>query len=215
VLPLMLVAGAAWVAAISTFNVSAQRAAPGWVRGRVIASYRVTYMGSMAVGSVLWGLLADRVGAGAALAVAAVLLAAGVGLAAQWRLGQVEGLDLRPRRDRAVPVLAEPVEPDRGPVLVTLEYRVAPERQEEFLRLLHRYGRLRRRDGALRWGVYRDSAHPDVLVETFLADSWEDHLRQHERMTMADRALDRQLRALQEAATGPVVQHYLYARPQG
>lgn len=64
VLPLMLVAGAAWVAAISTFNVSAQRAAPGWVRSRVIASYQVTYMGSLAVGSVLWGLLADRVGAG-------------------------------------------------------------------------------------------------------------------------------------------------------
>jgi MFS family permease len=213
VLPLMLVAGAAWVAAISTFNVSAQRAAPGWVRGRVIASYQVTYMGSMAVGSAVWGLLASRVGAGPALAMAAALLGVGGGLAARWRLGRIEGLDMRPRRDWAAPVLAESVEPDRGPVLVTLEYRVPSERQPEFLRLLHRYGRLRRRDGALRWGVFRDSARPEVLIETFLANTWQDHLRQHARMTMADQALDRRLRALQEDTAGPLVHHYLYARP--
>jgi len=45
------------------------------------------------------------------------------------------------------------------------------------------------------------------------ADSWEDHLRQHVRMTMTVQALDRRLRALQEDGTGPVVRHYLYARP--
>jgi len=88
---------------------------------------------------------------------------------------------------------------------------VRPDRQPEFLELLHQYGRLRRRDGALRWGVFRDSARPDVLVETFLASTWEDHLRQHERMTVSDQALDRRLRSLQEDEAGPVVSHYVYA----
>ena len=125
----------------------------------------------------------------------------------------IEGLDLRPRRDWAQPITTEGVEPHAGPVLVTLESRVRPERQPEFLELLHRYGRLRRRDGALRWGVFRDSARPDVLVETFLADSWEDHLRQHERMTVSDQELDRRLRSLQDDGSGPVVSHYLYAAP--
>jgi MFS family permease len=213
VLPTMLVAGAAWVAAISTFNVSAQRAAPAWVRGRVIASYQVTYMGSMALGSAAWGVLANRLGLSATLVVAAALLAAGAGLALRWRLDPIEGLDLRPRRDWAQPVVTDDVEPRTGPVLVTLEYHVRPERQPEFLELLHQYGRLRRRDGALRWGVFRDSARPDVLVETFLASSWEDHLRQHERMTVSDQALDRRLRSLQENGSGPVVSHYVYAAP--
>jgi MFS family permease len=211
VLPMMLVAGAAWVAAISTFNVSAQRAAPAWVRGRVIASYQVTYMGSLALGSAAWGVLAGRLGLSVTLVAAAVLLAAGAALALRWRLGPIESLDLRPRRDWAQPVVTEDVEPRTGPVMVTLEYRVRPERQPEFLELLHRYGRLRRRDGALRWGVFRDSARPDVLVETFLADSWEDHLRQHERMTVSDQALDRRLRSLQEDGSEPVIRHYLYA----
>jgi MFS family permease len=211
--PMMLAAGAAWVAAISTFNVSAQRAAPAWVRGRVIAAYQVTYMGSMALGSAAWGVLAGRLGLSATLVLAAALLAAGAALALRWRLGPIEALDLRPRGDWAQPVVTDDVEPRTGPVLVTLEYRVRPERQPEFLGLLHQYGRLRRRDGALRWGVFRDSARPDVLVETFLADSWEDHLRQHERMTMSDQALDRRLRSLQGDGSGPVVHHYVYAPP--
>jgi MFS family permease len=213
VLPMMLAAGVAWVATISTLNVSAQKAAPAWVRGRVIASYQLTYMGSMALGSAAWGLLAGRLGLSATLVIAAALLAAGAALALRWRLGPIEGLDLRPRRDWAQPVVSEDVEPRTGPVLVTLEYRVRPERQADFLQLLHRYGRLRRRDGALRWGVFRDSARPDVLVETFLADTWEDHLRQHERMTVSDQALDRRLRSLQDDGAGPVVRHYVYAAP--
>jgi TolB protein len=145
--------------------------------------------------------------------VAAALLAAGAALTLRWRLDQIEGLDLRPRRDWAQPVVTEDVEPRTGPVLVTLEYHVRPDRQPEFLELLHQYGRLRRRDGALRWGVFRDSARPDVLVETFLASTWEDHLRQHERMTVSDQALDRRLRSLQEDEAGPVVSHYVYASP--
>jgi len=73
---LMPAAGAAWVCAISTFNVSAQLASPEWVRGRVLASYQVTQMGSLAVGSALWGAVATRLGLAPALAVSALLLAA-------------------------------------------------------------------------------------------------------------------------------------------
>jgi hypothetical protein len=156
----------------------------------------------------------SRLGLSATLMVAAALLAAGVALALRWRLDPIEGLDLRPRRDWAQPVMTEDMEPRTGPVLVTLEYHVRPEQQPEFLELLHQYGRLRRRDGALRWGVFRDSARPEVLVETFLASSWEDHLRQHERMTVSDQALDRRLRSLQEDGSGPVVSHYVYAAPR-
>jgi hypothetical protein len=65
----------------------------------------------------------------------------------------------------------------------------------------------------VRWGVFRDSAQPDLLVEAFLAESWEDHLRQHERMTVSDRALDQRLRSLLEDEAGPVVHHLLYAAP--
>jgi len=103
---LMLVAGASWVCALSTFNVSAQRAAPRWVRGRVMASYQVAYMGAMAVGSTLWGAIATRAGVGPAMVVGAVALAGTASLARWWRLDQIgfeEADDVVPAR---VPALA-------------------------------------------------------------------------------------------------------------
>jgi quinol monooxygenase YgiN len=78
------------------------------------------------------------------------------------------------------------VEPEEGPVLVTVEYRVYPERSQEFVRVMHEFGRIRRRDGAARWGLFRDLADPTRYLETFLVESWAEHLRQHERLTMAD-----------------------------
>jgi MFS family permease len=85
-LVLMPAAGMAWVCGMSTFNVSVQLAAPGWVRGRVLASYQMTQAGSLAVGSAVWGAVATRQGVAPAMAVAALLLAVGGILALRWRL---------------------------------------------------------------------------------------------------------------------------------
>ena len=49
--------------------------------------------------------------------------------------------------------------------------------------------RTRRRDGAIRWGVFQDTADPRRFLETFVVESWAEHLRQHQRVTMSDRVL--------------------------
>jgi hypothetical protein len=36
-------------------------------------------------------------------------------------------------------------------------------------------------------GIFRDLAQPDRYVETYIVDSWAEHLRQHERSVAADR----------------------------
>src|SRR6266478_4832625 len=97
----------------------------------------------------------------------------------------------------------------RSPVLVTLEYRVNRDQSQEFLEAIHEYGRVRRRDGAYRWGVYRDLEDADRYVETFLIRSWAEHLRQHERSTKADREVEDRLRTY---VTGvPKVRHLVAA----
>jgi hypothetical protein len=73
----------------------------------------------------------------------------------------------------------------RGPVLVTIEYFVVQEMMAEFVEAIHEYGRIRLRDGAYRWGVYRDTERADRYVEIFLVHSWAEHLRQHERQIYA------------------------------
>src|SRR5207245_2556659 len=85
-------------------------------------------------------------------------------------------------------------EQDRGPVLVTVEYRIDPAQRALFLAALDRLGEERRRDGAYRWGVFEDAADPTRFVETFLVESWLEHLRQHARVTNADRVLQTEVR---------------------
>ena len=79
------------------------------------------------------------------------------------------------------------------PGALTVEYDLAPENAKEFIKAIRRYGRVRRRDGASRWGIFHDRETPDRYVETFIVSSWAEHLRQHERMTLADRELEERL----------------------
>ena len=101
------------------------------------------------------------------------------------------------------------VDLQRGPVLVTVEYAVIPEREAEFVAAIHKYARIRRRDGAYRWGIYRDTEVRDGYLEIFLVNSWAEHLRQHERQTQADRELEQRLSSC--VAADPKVRHLIYA----
>lgn len=61
-------------------------------------------------------------------------------------------------------------------------------------------------DGAL----YRDTEHPGHYIETFIVESWVEHLRQHERVTSADRELEENVRRFESK---PIkVRHFIYAR---
>ena len=101
---------------------------------------------------------------------------------------------------------------DEGPVLVTVEYRVNREGTREFLEAIHEYGRVRRRDGASRWGIFWDLEDADRFVETFIVSSWAEHLRQHERSTNADREVEDRL---QTDVTGEPNVRHLVAAPEG
>ena len=70
-----------------------------------------------------------------------------------------------------------------------VEYRIRPDDRAMFLAALTRLAGERRRDGAFDWDVFEDLARPGRFVETFMLDSWIEHLRQHARVTQADREL--------------------------
>ena len=110
-----------------------------------------------------------------------------------------------------MPVVVKEIGDDllQGPVMVTIEYVVPREREAGFLEAIHKYGRMRRRDGAYRWGIFRDTAVADHYLEVFLVNSWAEHLRQHERQTQADRHLEERLRGY--TAAEPKVRHLIYS----
>lgn len=203
----MLAAGFAWIAMLSTLNVGAQRSSAGWVKARALAVYLVVFYGAMAAGSAVWGQLAARLGVGQALFLAAVGMALASASALRWRLGDSPDLDLAPSLHWAEPAYAP--QADRGPVLATIEYRIAPEDCEAFLREMPELRRVRRRVGALTWAVYEDSEEPGRWLETFVAESWLDHLRQHRRVSRHDQAIQARVDALHRGAAPPRVRHLI------
>jgi MFS family permease len=205
----MLVAGAAWIVFISVMSALVQSLAPDWVRARVLSIFMLVFQGGLAAGSALSGAVAARAG------IQHALLWAGLGIVATTALGLVARLpdattDVSPWNHWRMPAIVKDLRPelDAGPVLVTLEYRVNHDQSEAFLEAIHEYGRLRRRDGAYRWGVYRDLEDENRYVETFLIRSWAEHLRQHERSTKADREVEDRLQAY---VTGVPKVRYLVA----
>jgi len=95
-------------------------------------------------------------------------------------------------------------------VLVTVEYRIASEKRDSFLLAIRDLGQQRRRDGAYAWDVFEDAAEEGRMVETFLVESWLEHLRQHERVTNADRVLQDAILRFHAEGT-PKVTHLIAA----
>jgi len=207
---LLAAAGVAWLTVMSSFNVAAQTIAPAWVSARVLGTYLLVSQGGLAAGSFAWGAVADRLGLPAALALAAGGLVLGLAVAPVWRLKPGERLDVRPSAHLAEPpsVLGE-IEPSRGPVLVIAEYRVRPEHAAEFAEAMQAVRIVRRRDGAATWGLFEDPTDPGRYLETFIIHSLGEHLRQHERGTMSDKAIEE--RALRLADGPPEVRHLIAA----
>jgi MFS family permease len=194
-----LLGGVAWVICLSSFNVAAQSALPAWVRARGMGFYLLTVQGGTAAGAALWGIVADRSDVRVALGGAAATTAAGTVVALRYRLGWGERLDLRSAPYTSEPTLVIEPRPEHGPVLVTVEYAVAEPKIDAFARAMRKVGRVRRRTGARRWGLWRDPSHPERFLETFVTDSWEEHLRQMQRVTATDRKLEDEARALADA----------------
>jgi MFS family permease len=206
-----LIAGASWIAAVSSLNVSAQVALPEWVRGRGLAMYVMVMFGALTIGSAIWGELATVTGLPAALAFAAVGAVIAIPLTWRCKLQTGANVDFSPSMHWPAPITTYEIEPDRGPVLVTIEYRIDPKNREAFLRALGRYSRERLRDGAYSWGIFEDPAVEGRFIETFLTDSWLEHLRQHQRVTKADRMLERAVRRFQ-VGEGPQTTHLVGAQ---
>jgi MFS family permease len=205
---ILLILGAAWIIALTTMNGVAQSVLPNWVRGRALAIYLTVFNGAMTIGSLGWGFVAQETGVPMALVISAAgLIVAGLIMhRVKLPLGEA---DLVASNHWPEPLTSEPIEHDRGPVLILIEYRVAKEDKSKFLHALSRLSHERRRDGAYAWGVTEDAANPELIVEWFLVESWAEHLRQHQRVSHTDADVQSDVMHFHIGPEKPVVRHFL------
>jgi MFS family permease len=207
----MVFSGAAWLVIVSIFNVAIQIAVPAWVRARVLAVYMLVFAGGLSGGSAAWGAIATHQGIKAALLFSAGGLVLALLAAIRFRIILDEDSDLTPSLHWPEPHLILEPRPEQGPVLITIEYLIELRQSSQFAQAMRALSVIRRRDGAIRWGLFQDAANPGRFLETFIVETWMEHRRQHERMTVADRSIEEQAFAFHIGDGRPRVDHLLYA----
>ena len=215
----LVFSGFCWTSSMATLNTSVQVSVPAWVQARALGTYQMTFQGGMALGAILWGFIAEHTSTPTALATAAAGFAISFPIVHRFKILQGGIPDNTPHLSKnAAPQLPPFPEADSsdpalaGPVRISIDYRIPLENYAEFTRAIHQLSGVRLRDGALRWGIYRDAANPEHLNETFIMESWLDYLRSRERFTAADNAIRDRVRALHQDEVPPVISHQIYAR---
>ncbi len=221
VIPVLMLSGFAWTSTMSTLNTSVQLSVPAWVQARALGTYLMTFQGGMAFGSITWGFVAEHTSTPIALAASAVGLGLSYPLIRRFHILRGPLPDHTPHfssrpAPQPVPFPADEHQEDDpihvGPVRVSIDYRIPPENYVEFTHAIHQLRGVRLRDGAIRWGIYRDAIDPERLNETFVMESWLDYLRSRERITAADEAIRARVRALHKGDDPPSISYQIYAR---
>jgi len=208
--PAMAVAGMAWISTANSLTLAAQMALPNWVRARGMSIYQMALMGGSAAGAALWGQVASLTSVMASVIAAAVF--GPLLLLATRRLsvggGDDEDLSVVPPTARS-PAPAIDIQPEDGPVMVTVEYLIDPARAREFGAVMQQTRRARLRQGALSWGLFRDAAVPGRYIEYFVDETWVEHQRRLERFTVADEGLRGRRLAFHVGDQAPRVTRYV------
>ena len=208
--PAMVVAGMVWLSVANSLTVAAQMALPDWVRARGMSIYQMALMGGSASGAALWGYVAGQTSVPVSLVCAAIV--GPVLLLATRRISVGGSVDEDLSPARASGAVAPPVieiRPDEGPVMVTVEYQIDPSRADEFAAVMRETRRARLRQGALSWGLFRDTALVGRYIEYFVDESWVEHQRRLERFTAADVGLRERRLQFHIGTDPPRVQRYI------
>ncbi|WP_426411725.1 MFS transporter [Bradyrhizobium ganzhouense] len=209
----LVLAGAVWMMTWVLFSIGVQLSAPRWVAGRSLAAYQAASSGGIAVGSWAWGHVTDVAGVDVALLVSASLLIASPLLGLWLPMPRIRARGEEPEMLED-PKVRLALTGRSGPLVVEVEYRVAQENARPFHNLMQEVQRFRQRNGAYGWSIARDIADPELWTERYHCPTWLDYLRQRNRATHSERALDRKAAAF-HIGPEPVRVRRMLERPFG
>lgn len=199
--PALLVAGSCWIAVLATYNTSIQVLVPDWVKARALALYQMSMFGGLALGSFAWGHFTETLGVKGSLAAAGVTLAFTALLFFRSHLPSLnETQDLAAWPLASQSPSKQDFDPERGAIIINVHYIIEETRQPGFLSSLRPLRRMRMRNGADQWQMFRDLNDLSRWTEVFVVDNWLQYLRMMDRMTLADKMV---LEAVEAHHRGP------------
>jgi MFS family permease len=202
--------GVGWTLSASELWVAAQRAMPGWARGRMNATVIMVSQGALALGGVIWGSAVAATGTTYTLLGAAVLFLVSLALAGPLSINFTETLNFDP-----APVtsfshkLIYTPQPDDGPISIAAEFEVDCAHGQEFMDLMRQVRLIHLRNGAYSWRLHEDLTRPNTFRLEMIVPSWNEHLLQKERMTKGEKELLQKAWGLHMSSTPPEERIYL------
>jgi MFS family permease len=183
----LVIAGVATLALVSTVMTSLQVVLPSWIRGRGVAVYLLALQGSFAIGALIWGAVAEQTSLRTALIAAGIALAVSAVLVTPLRLGRYMDIDTEVAVLFDDPPTVTSVHDDDGPILLTARWQIDSERRDEFVAAMVPVQRALKRQGALSFHLVEDVEKPGHMLESFTMATWSEFQRLPERFTMAER----------------------------
>jgi len=203
--PAMMLCGCAWVMALALFSINVQLSTARWVVGRALSLHNTATFSGIALGGWIWGMVAASEGVAAAHAIAAALMIVTTAASRWIAIGEPATLDLDPLGRFREPELRLGLRPSSGPIMVMVDYRIAPEDTDAFLAVMQHRRRIRIRDGARQWALLRDLEDPETWTESYHVPTWVEYVRHNERRTKSDAEVTEKLYALHRGPERPRV----------
>ncbi|HXU95066.1 MAG TPA: MFS transporter [Candidatus Nitrosotalea sp.] len=202
--------GTALIIVTSSLNFVAYNSVPSWVKTRVVSVHQMMYWGGVAFGSIIWGIVAEIWGIPVALLAASIGLVSGLILSFHYKLKPHTGDDLTPSLHWTLPRMMIDLDEHEGSaVLVEVEFLIDPVHSHEFEAVMHDIRSVLLRDGAINWDLFHDVENPSRYVMMFTSESWTDHLRQHERITKEDLAIEQRAFSFHIGKDPPRISHFV------
>lgn len=203
--------GVAYITILSKFYTLGMKSAPKWIGARVLAVYLLILNGGLAVGSVIWGIIANTFGIPITLSVASLVLGATIIASKRYSITLLDDLDFTPVSDHwsLPPDLPVDLSQNDSQVLITIDYKIDPKLSEEFEQSVRELGRILKSEGMAYWELFQDTADIGHYIEIRIADTWTDHMRQHERVTKNVKVMEDRIRVLIKDGPQPIISHYI------
>ena len=204
--------GIAYITILSKFYTIGIKSAPKWIGARVLAVYLLILNGGLVVGSVIWGAVANTFGIPLTLLVASLALAATIIARKPYSSELLDDLDFTPASDHWSLPPQSSIDPkqDDNRALVTIEYKnIDPKLSHEFERSIHELGRILKSEGMAYWDLFQDPSDISHYIEIRIADTWTDHMRQHENVTKNVQDMENRILELIKDCPRPTILHYI------
>jgi len=208
----MGIGGIAFIMILSKFYTIGVKSAPRWIGARVLAVYLLILNGGLVVGSLIWGTMANTFGIALTMSVASIALGATIIARKGYSSELLDDLDFTPASDHwsLPPQFSIDVSQVDNQALITIEYnKIDPKISNEFLNRVYELGRVLKSEGMAYWELFQDPADAGHYVEIRIADTWTDHMRQHEYVTKNVQDMENKIRELIKGSPEPIISHYI------